>query len=77
MAGFYRGLIGCEEAAKLIKSELKIYFVCELEKDRNYSTAVAECLGPAHRTAMFHLNITAELSVSEQETGRIECTRGD
>jgi hypothetical protein len=32
MAGFYIGLIGCEETAKLRKSELKIYFVCELQK---------------------------------------------
>ena len=54
MAGFYIGLIRCEETEKLRKSELKIYFVCELEKDRNYSAAVAECLGTAHRTKMLH-----------------------
>jgi len=54
MAGFYIGLIGCEEPEKLRNSELKIYVFGELKKNHNYSSAVAECLGPAHRTTRFH-----------------------
>jgi hypothetical protein len=54
MAGFYIGLIDCEETATLRKAELKDYFFCELEKNHHYSAAVVECLGPAHTTAVFH-----------------------
>jgi hypothetical protein len=60
------------------KSRTQNLFFCKLENDRSYLASVAECLGPAHRTAILHWSVNGELPFYEQkESCRLEfkCVR--